>query len=103
MERDVVCGMQVDPQKAKATSEWQGRTYYFCCAGCRAKFEANPQSFASEPPATSDAVHFHRPRPVTEGPATQGAPTAEAARHGAGAPSQSTYTCPMDPEVRQEG
>jgi hypothetical protein len=30
MEKDPVCGMQVDPQKAVGTSEHQGKTYYFC-------------------------------------------------------------------------
>jgi hypothetical protein len=30
MERDVVCGMQVDQAKAAGTSEYNGKTYYFC-------------------------------------------------------------------------
>ena len=30
MERDVVCGMDVDPAKAAATSVHNGKTYYFC-------------------------------------------------------------------------
>ena len=44
MERDVVCGMQVDPAKAAATSEY-GKTYYFCAEGCKTKFDANPSQF----------------------------------------------------------
>ena len=28
MEKDVVCGMQVDPAKAAGSSEYQGKTYY---------------------------------------------------------------------------
>ena len=33
MEKDPVCGMQVDPKKAAGTSEYQGKTYYFCNPG----------------------------------------------------------------------
>ena len=29
MERDPVCGMSVDPQKAAAKVEYAGKTYYF--------------------------------------------------------------------------
>jgi len=45
MERDVVCGMQVDPAKAAGTSVFEGKTYYFCGKGCKAKFDADPQQF----------------------------------------------------------
>jgi len=46
-ERDVVCGMQVDPAKAAGTSQYNGKTYYFCSASCKAKFDANPAQYAS--------------------------------------------------------
>ncbi len=46
MERDVVCDMQVDPAKAAGTSEYQGKTYYFCSKSCKAKFDAHPAQFA---------------------------------------------------------
>ncbi|MGH9253506.1 MAG: YHS domain-containing protein, partial [Vicinamibacterales bacterium] len=46
MERDVVCGMQVDPAKAAATSVYNGKTYYFCAKVCQAKFDANPSKYA---------------------------------------------------------
>lgn len=45
VERDVVCGMQVDPAKAAATSEYQGKTYYFCAKACKVKFDANPAQY----------------------------------------------------------
>jgi Cu+-exporting ATPase len=45
MEKDVVCGMQVDPARAAGTSEYQGKTYYFCAKSCKAKFDANPQQY----------------------------------------------------------
>ena len=46
MERDVVCGMNVDPAKAAATSEYNGKTYYFCAKACKNKFDADPQKYA---------------------------------------------------------
>jgi YHS domain-containing protein len=46
MERDVVCGMQVDPAKAAAKSEYNGKTYYFCAKACKTKFDANPSQYA---------------------------------------------------------
>ena len=45
MEKDVVCGMQVDPKKAAGQSEYQGKTYYFCSAVCKKKFDQNPQQY----------------------------------------------------------
>jgi Cu+-exporting ATPase len=45
MEKDLVCGMQVDPKKAAGTSEYQEKTYYFCSAGCKKKFDANPGQY----------------------------------------------------------
>ena len=45
MEKDVVCGMQVDPSKAAGSSELNGKTYYFCSKGCKTKFDANPQQY----------------------------------------------------------
>lgn len=46
MERDVVCGMQVDPAKAAGSSEFNGKTYYFCSKACKAKFDANAAQYA---------------------------------------------------------
>ena len=46
MERDVVCGMQVEPSKAAGTSEYKGQTYYFCSKSCKTKFDAEPARFA---------------------------------------------------------
>ncbi len=45
MAKDVVCGMQIDPNEAAGKSEYQGQTYYFCAPGCKRKFDANPQQF----------------------------------------------------------
>ena len=45
MEKDPVCGMDVDPTTAKHTSEHQGKTYYFCAPGCKKAFEQNPAEY----------------------------------------------------------
>lgn len=42
MATDPVCGMQIDKDKAAATTttvERQGRTFYFCSRGCAAEFQ----------------------------------------------------------------
>ena len=68
--------MSVDPATAKHKAEHAGATYYFCCAGCREKFVAEPARFL---PASTRAAP---PKP---------------------APSSAIYTCPMHPQIRQDG
>jgi len=88
-EVDPVCGMTVDPAKSPHRAEHGGRTWYFCCAGCRSKFLVDPARFAeAEKPACcghhrEQASHDTKPKPA----ATE---------------SGATYTCPMHPEVRRK-
>src|SRR5690242_5774513 len=35
--KDPVCGMSVNPETAKHKATYQGETFYFCSAGCKAK------------------------------------------------------------------
>ena len=74
--KDPVCGMTVDPHTAKHRAQHTGRPYYFCSAGCQAKFTADPARYLDPASATAKA------EPVPEG---------------------TIYTCPMHPEVRQVG
>ena len=46
MDKDVVCGMDVDPKTALAKSEYKERTYFFCASGCKKEFDANPSKYA---------------------------------------------------------
>lgn len=46
MAKDPVCGMRVDPTKAAGASAYRGATYVFCSAGCKRKFDSNPQQYA---------------------------------------------------------
>ena len=43
--KDLVCDMDIDPETAAATSEYNGTTYYFCAAGCKVDFDADPQKY----------------------------------------------------------
>jgi P-type Cu+ transporter len=43
--KDPVCNMTVDEAKATGKSEYKGRTYYFCCAGCKKKFDQDPERY----------------------------------------------------------
>ena len=46
-DRDPVCGMTVSPATATHHVEHGGRTFYFCCGGCREKFLAAPDRYIS--------------------------------------------------------
>ena len=46
MTKDPVCGMAVDEKTAAATASYEGRTYHFCSAGCKTKFEQEPRKYA---------------------------------------------------------
>ena len=46
MAKDPICGMEVAPVKAKYTSSFGGKSYYFCSPGCKSTFEKNPAKFA---------------------------------------------------------
>jgi P-type Cu+ transporter len=74
--------MQVDPQKAAGTSDYHGKSYYFCGTGCLNKFQSNPAQFL-KPHSPSNALEKARSSP----PAHTGV----------------EYTCPMHPEIRQIG
>jgi Cu+-exporting ATPase len=70
---DPVCGMTVDPHKTPHRHVHQQCTYYFCSAGCRSKFAAEPAKYLAQQAAVTT------PPPGT------------------------IYTCPMHPQIRQVG
>jgi len=47
--KDPVCGMTVTPQSPHR-AEFEGRPYYFCCGGCKAKFGADPHKYLHPAP-----------------------------------------------------
>lgn len=49
VERDPVCGMNVNPATSKHVHERQGRKFYFCCGHCMETFKADPSQYLDEP------------------------------------------------------
>jgi len=72
---DPVCGMTVDPEKTAHHASYNGEAYHFCSARCRERFITDPQDWL-------------------DGTARQPA---------AAASDTAIWTCPMHPEVRQQG
>ena len=46
LRRDPVCGMNVNPETAKAKLEHAGKVFYFCSSSCAQKFAQQPQKYA---------------------------------------------------------
>jgi Cu+-exporting ATPase len=86
---DPVCGMHVQPEKARGSSEYKGKKYFFCSKGCVERFNAAPESFLAPKPAQG----FVQLSGITPSKPLQ-PPGAEKTGQGSG-----TYICPMDPEV----
>ncbi len=103
--RDPVCGMTVDPSRARASYEHAGTTYYFCSAGCREKFAADADGWVARGPRPMSSGA--QPMPLQIRGAGRAAPTSPAgpAKHSLRLDPAllTSYTCPMHPEVVQVG
>ena len=98
-DHDPVCGMTVDPARAKHRLEHEGRTVSFCSAGCLAKFRADPDRYANAKTAAgADGPHggAHTARPEDAAKETPRPHTSTAA-------DDVEYTCPMHPQIVQKG
>ncbi len=78
---DPVCGMTVEIATAKHIHEHDGATFYFCNPRCKTRFAADPPQFLDPERKAAEAEATH----------------AKAVASGA------KYTCPMDPEIIQDG
>ncbi|MEF9426032.1 MAG: heavy metal translocating P-type ATPase [Candidatus Mariimomonas ferrooxydans] len=76
MVKDPVCGMEIEEKDALGMSEYKGKIYYFCSEVCKDKFDKNPSAFIDT-----------------------GISVSKKKTSGKG----EIFTCPMHPEVRQEG
>ena len=92
MELDPVCGMTVEPARAKSHVEHANKTYSFCCEGCAKKFSAEPAKYlnSKQTPsmataASPEAISVAHPKASLETTKTS-----------------TNYICPMDPEVREQ-
>ena len=81
--KDPVCGMTVTPQSPH-TLQHEDKPVYFCSAGCKGKFAANPAKYLA----------------AAQGIGTPGSAQAPAMFEPVVAGA--IYTCPMHPEVRQD-
>ncbi|MEL3955283.1 heavy metal translocating P-type ATPase [Stenotrophomonas bentonitica] len=72
--RDPVCGMMVDPATTPHQARHDGNDYAFCSDGCRRRFIADPQRYLAAPAGVVKP-----------------------------APAGTRYTCPMHPEIVQDG
>lgn len=45
MQKDPVCGMDVNPKKTKIHSTYNGKHYLFCSKACKNMFDANPEKY----------------------------------------------------------
>jgi Cu+-exporting ATPase len=97
LERDLVCGMNVNPATAKHLYDHAGKKYYFCCASCAEKFKTDPDKYlsGSSPGKQSGLVMLTPAKPAP--PATPGENTQPQATPSKGI----SYVCPMCPEVRE--
>ena len=107
---DPVCGMTVEPERARGGSfEFGGTTFWFCSAGCRERFAADPEGWLARGPGRMPAaqpVTLRRPGGGPAGTAATSAAPASVlpsiASHPAPAGGEPPmWTCPMHPEVRQ--
>ena len=48
MEKDPVCGMEIEKADAAGQSDYKGRTIYFCSSACKEKFDANPTQYTDQ-------------------------------------------------------
>ena len=71
---DPVCGMTVDQAASKHHLDHDGHTFHFCSVRCHDKFATDP-------------VSYLKPAAITVPPPAKG----------------TIFTCPMHPEIRQEG
>jgi Cu+-exporting ATPase len=117
--RDPVCGMTVDPEADTPQLEHGGHVYHFCHDGCRDKFAADPDAYIeAEDPVCGMKVDRATARHVTQHAderfyfcSERCKDTFEAApddylgdrKAPEPMPEGTLYTCPMDPEIVQEG
>jgi Cu+-exporting ATPase len=79
---DPVCGMKVSPDTENRCSH-EGNHYLFCSASCLAKFQTDADRYLNTSHQNMTASH---PEP-----------------HGQGDRVRAVHTCPMHPEVRNDG
>jgi len=119
MIKDPVCGMTVKPD-SKVFTEYKRYTYHFCSDHCLDKFQAHPEKYVEHDPVcgmevTPDSEHSHHYQDNNWHFCSENClekfkaspesylNKAEADEPTAEVDTSATYTCPMHPEVEQQG
>ena len=79
---DPVCGMTIEETDAIGTFDHKGVRYYFCAPQCLERFAGDPESFLAPREEGAAALSRQSAAPGSDG---------------------MLYTCPMDPQIVQEG
>jgi len=90
---DPICDMNVEAGSAAGKCDFDGQTYYFCSFHCQKLFQTDPAKYLAAAEARKIAAASQHSQPHQHHHAVSA--TAETSR--------AIYTCPMDPEVRQQG
>lgn len=100
---DPVCGMHVDPQKARGSAEHQGKQYFFCSKGCEQKFTAEPDRYTTSKPASPGLVTLGGIAPAKKAPPPAAGIKAASIKKDQPPAGKGTlvYLCPMCPDVRE--
>jgi P-type Cu+ transporter len=101
MERDPVCGMTVDRERAKSRVEYANGTYSFCSEGCAKKFSAEPAKYLHSEQSPHTGTHDRPPLQsvdVNRSSVADVRPKVLLER----AKNSALYVCPMDPEVQEQ-
>lgn len=98
LAKDPVCNMNVDPATAAGSSEYRGKTYYFCSLGCVKRFNGDPEKYLAPKVPSSQLPQTQMVQ--IGGVAAAPLPTKPEQDQSRGKGAV-TYICPMDPEVRE--
>ena len=99
MATDSVCGMQVDEGNAAHSSVVEDRHYYFCSAGCKKKFDANPSSYLSKLAPAGAIKTSAQANPDAQARRDSSSDVHEKSGAAGAASTKASYTCPMHPEI----
>jgi len=99
--KDPVCGMDINASEASGFTEWEGKRYWFCSPHCQSTFEKDPAKYTGlkeEKQTGGGCCHSEGDHEGHHHHSHSHEVTEEKAKT-----SEVTYTCPMHPEVRQDG
>ncbi len=101
MNTDPVCGMEVG-EKGSHHADHDGQTYHFCSESCQHKFEADPTQYVQSEAIPNESI----PEPEKKSHSCCGGKHhghQESTAANQVVDESAIYTCPMHPEIEQQG